>query len=963
MRIFQTILRAFLLFLTLAIPSTDYAASIEVDIDNVRYTIDDVAMTAEVYGPSSTVAIIDNLIIPDKIEYNGTQIPVTSIREDSFRNSKNLESVVIGNSVISIGTDAFSCCRGLNSVIIGNSVTSIDSWAFYDCSGLTKAEFASIESLCKISFAHSTANPLYYAHNLWIAGKKVKDIVIPNCVTSIGQYSFDGCSGLTSLEIPNSVTSIGQSAFEGCSGVTSLKIPGSVTSIGQSAFEGCSGLTSLKIPSSVTSIGGEAFEGCRGLKEVTIADGESHLYFGAFVFADVKLTKLYLGRNFTHIGLLEGQGAPFLSQKSLKELTIGNSVTSIDSYAFSDCSGLTSLKIPNSVTSIGRGAFRGCSGLTSLKIPNSVTLIGSYAFSGCKGLTSVTIPNSVTSIDSYAFYYCSSLNSVTIPNSVTSIGTDAFSGCRGLKQVTIADGESALDFGTYAFAGVELTKLYLGRNFTYSYSDLQEDKYWSQGAPFYSKKFLTELTFGNAVTSIVSGAFKGCSGLTSLEMPNSVTTIGQHAFYGCSGLTSLEIPNSVTSIGENAFYGCRGLINLKLSNSLTEIKENTFYGCISLTSLNIPDPVQKIGSSAFYNCNALKTLILPGSLREISYDAFSGCPSLESVKVINPIPPVIENTTFSNVANTNLTVPDGSRNIYKIHPYWGSFKNVGVWGGDGDVTFVADNVTYRVTSEADRTVEITAVNLTARKAELEIPSKVKINGQAYRVAGISNNGFENVSVASVSLPATIGYVGLEAFNGCRALRMIDCKAVTPPSVYDNSFDEATYSTASLNVPEESINAYKQNDVWGKFNIASLDILVECIELNPNTWEGPEGESFDIVAAIYPANASNQELQWTSSDEDIATVDAEGHVNVLKAGSCQITVSATDGSFVTAVCTITATCTSGLDDVIAESTGPIAVYNINGILIMETTDMERLRSLAPAVYILRQGSSVKKIMVK
>ena len=76
-----------------------------------------------------------------------------------------------------------------------------------------------------------------------------------------------------------------------------------------------------------------------------------------------------------------------------------------------------------------------------------------------------------------------------------------------------------------------------------------------------------------------------------------------------------------------------------------------------------------------------------------------------------------------------------------------------------------------------------------------------------------------------------------------------------------------------------------------------------------------------------------------------------------------TVSATDGSFVTAVCTITATCTSGLDDVIAESDGPIAVYNINGILIMETTDMERLRSFAPAVYILRQGSSVKKIMVK
>ena len=101
------------------------------------------------------------------------------------------------------------------------------------------------------------------------------------------------------------------------------------------------------------------------------------------------------------------------------------SVTTIDRYAFSDCSGLTSVTIPNTVTSIGEYAFSGCSGLTSVTIPNSVTSIGNGIFFNCSGLTSVTIPNSVTSIGDYAFCGCSGLHSLTIGSGVLSIGNYA----------------------------------------------------------------------------------------------------------------------------------------------------------------------------------------------------------------------------------------------------------------------------------------------------------------------------------------------------------------------------------------------------------------------------------------------------------------------------------------------------------------------------------------------------------
>lgn len=131
------------------------------------------------------------------------------------------------------------------------------------------------------------------------------------------------------------------------------------------------------------------------------------------------------------------------------DLVIPDSVTSIGSYAFSGCNGLTSVTIGKSVTSIGNYAFSGCSGLARVKIPDSVKSIGDYTFSGCSGLTSITIPDSVKSIGEKAFYKCK-LTSIKIPDSVTSIGFGAFSVCGGLTSVTI--GNAVTSIGNSAFS-------------------------------------------------------------------------------------------------------------------------------------------------------------------------------------------------------------------------------------------------------------------------------------------------------------------------------------------------------------------------------------------------------------------------------------------------------------------------------------------------------------------------------
>ena len=746
---------------------------------------------------------------------------VTSIGNSAFSGCSALTSVAISSSVTSIGNSAFSGCSALTSVAIPSSVTSIGNSAFQDCSALTSVAIpSSVTSIGNSAFQDCSA---------------LTSVAIPSSVTSIGYSAFQDCSGLTSVAIPNSVTSIGSSVFSGCSGLTSVAIPNGVTTIYNSAFYGCSGLTSVAIPNSVTSIGKDAFSECVGLKIVAIEDGTNTLKCSYPLFSNSPIEALHLGLDISY----SSSDSPFKNMATLKELTIGNGVTSIGSSAFSECTSLISASIGNSVASIGDYAFKDCSSLAYVALPDSVTSIGNSAFYGCSSLESVTFSTNLTSIGFTSFEGCSSLTSIFIPSSVKSIGEAAFYGCNRLASLTIEDGSNILRLTTNSkntpFSNCPIESLYLGRNMIYS----------SSYSPFRELATLKALTIGNGVTSIDNYAFYGCSGLSSLTIPNSVTSIEEDAFSECCGLKrvtiedgantlncsyslfgnspietvymgrniscysssgspfknlttlkELAIGDSITSVSSYAFYGCSRLTSVAISSSVTLIDSYAFYGCSALTSVDIPDSVTSIGSYAFSGCSALTSVDIPDSVTSISVSTFSGCSALTSVDIPNSVTSIGSSAFYGCSGLSYVDIPNSVTSIGKdAFSECSGLKRVTIEDGANTLNCSYPLFDNSPIEAVHMGMNISYISPTYSPFKSMWTMKELIIGDS--VTAIGSYAFRGcIGLTSLSIPSSVTSIEPTAFYDCRSLHEI-------------RFEDGK---SSLNINKYVYSLYETNEV-------------------------------------------------------------------------------------------------------------------------------------------------------
>lgn len=275
-------------------------------------------------------------------------------------------------------------------------------------------------------------------------------VIVPDGVTEISKFAF-AKSRIANVSLPNSLIYIDDFAFDGCESLELINIPESVTYIGESAFRGCVGLKGIKIPKNVLHIGATPFSNI-SLQNVIISTENKKYCIVNNCLIDNEAKKLLEGREDSIIpndGSVMSVGySAFACCEGLSNITIPESITTIDDYAFKDCVGLKNMILPNSVKTIGTGAFAGCENIEKVKL-GGIDKINSITFYECKSITNLEIPVSVKSIGSAAFRGCASLSAITLPNSTKTIGEYAFAECANIESITIP--ESIVCIGHYSF--------------------------------------------------------------------------------------------------------------------------------------------------------------------------------------------------------------------------------------------------------------------------------------------------------------------------------------------------------------------------------------------------------------------------------------------------------------------------------------------------------------------------------
>ena len=585
------------------------------------------------------------------------------------------ESIVIpseidGKKVTVIGSSAFYGFKSLKNIEIPDGITSIENYAFCQCWSITSLSVP--ESVTSIG-----TGAFRFCGDL-------KEIKLPSNLTVLSDSLFGADANLEYITfgdaektdtviIPETVQKIGNYVFMNCEKIKNINLPANLKSIGKTCFQGCISLTGLFIPQSVESIGGGIFGDCDALQSVEIEDENNNFIFKDGILYDVKngilvsaVNSLIPEKVIVDECTKTIDYSAFADCNNLYEIEIPQGVVNIGEKAFARLDNLKNIDIPDSVTNITTLAFYRCNGLVSVQVPGSVTAIKNGTFRECNNLKKVILNEGVAKIEGSAFVFCSSLEQIKLPQSLMSIGSGAFDNCTSLISVELPD--NAI-ISSDTFRGCKnLSKIVL--------SDTNNNYIVKNG-----------ILYNKAMTSAIYCI--PASGVEEISIEDGVTTIDSNLQFSVN-VKKINISRSVTKINTAAFMYCYDLQSIKVDSEngkymsekgILYNKDMTRILCypagIKDTEFFVPDTVKTIGDFAFYGTKALESINIPDSVTNIGTDAFGECSGLKEVVIPDSVTSMGEAVFYKCTSlekvklSVNITSPNPA-----VFQYCSSLKEV-----------------------------------------------------------------------------------------------------------------------------------------------------------------------------------------------------------------------------------------------------------------------------------------------
>ncbi len=721
------------------------------------------------------------------------------------------------------------------------------------------------------------------------------DVIIPEGVVEIKYSVFERNTTIVSVTFPSSLQIVGNSAFSGCTNLKNVTLNEGLVRIDSNAFVGAGLVGTLTIPGSITNIGGSAFENCEYLEEVVFENGTAE----TITYGDI-------GGNYDL----------FAGCKSLKKATMPNRATIIPSMAFDRCSALTEVYLGNAIQTIEGEAFRNCTALKTVAYPSTLKTIQYGAFSGCTNLKDVVLNAGLTTIGANAFANAGLVGTLTIPGSVTNIGGNAFENCEYLEEVIFENGTAeTITYGDASgnydiFAGCKSLKKVTLPNRATNIPSMAFDRCSA----------LTEVYLGNAIQTIEREAFRNCTALKSIECPSTLKTIGSSAFSGCTnlkdvklneGLTTigssafyhagvsgtLTIPGSVTNIGGSAFEGCEYIEEAVFENGTAETltygdasgNYDLFTGCKSLTKVTLPDRATVVPAQAFERCSALTEVYLGNAIQTIEYEAFSGCTALKTLDC-----PLSLKTIGNGAFKGCTSLKDVKLNEGLTMISMQAFYNAGI-GDTINIPTTVHSVEYSAFYNCEN-----------------LETVVFLNGTNDSLTFVPYMGFASAflkcrNLKTIYLPERLTALPAYTIDNCTALETLYIpKGVE--TINDNAISGTVENLTIYGDSGSAAETYANSKGIPFKNKSELGIYAKSIELDRSeiTFAGEEamGRQVTLEATVLPSTAQNKNVVYTSKDEKVATVDANGVVTIMGYGETDIVVASAENSEITASCHVT-----------------------------------------------------------